>query len=331
MKCYGLSYDACEPPVGRWRGRHSDEPPPAVTPARIDGVGFEWQPDVWLLVVTIGAAYLWALRRLAPGQPATRRQVRLFFAGLAALTVAATWPLDTIGDGYLFSVHMLQYLLMAFVAAPLLLSGLPGWLLRELTLPIRPLLTRLSHPLLALLTFNLVLVVSHWPVLVDLYVRIDAVHFGLHVLWVGTGLLFWLPVLSPIPEYRRLSEPLQMGYLLLSTVIPTVPASFLTFAQHPLYDAYAQAPRLWGVTAIDDIRTAGLVMKLGGGILLWSVITVTFFRWAASQREHPTRTRPRAVGGQQTAPEETPTPPRPGSERQALQERSTTIRFSPRR
>lgn len=257
------------------------------TPPRVDAVAFEWQPDVWLLTAAIGIGYVWALRHLAParhrGDPATRRQRCLFFAGLAALTLSATWPLDTIGDDYLFSIHMLQFLLMTLVAAPLLLAGIPGWLLRELTLPLRPVLTRLARPLVALLSFNLVLVITHWPLLVDLYARIDAVHFGMHVLWVGTGLLFWLPVLSPIPEYRRLPEPVQMGYLFLSSVLPTVPASFLTWAESPFYDAYTNAPRLWGITAVQDIQAAGLIMKVGGGFLLWSVITVIFFRWAATQ------------------------------------------------
>src|SRR3546814_11397312 len=96
------------------------------------------------------------------------------------------------------------------------------------------------------------MVITHWPALVDLYLRVDVVHFGMHVLWVASGLLFWMPVLSPIPEYRRLVEPLQMGYLFLSSIIPTVPASFLTWAEQPLYDLYTEAPRLWGLTAIQD-------------------------------------------------------------------------------
>ena len=257
-------------------------------PPRVDAVAFDWQPDVWLLMAAIGYGYLWALRHLPPKSDAasvTRRQRYLFFAGLIALTFSASWPIDTIGDDYLFSVHMLQFLLMTLVAAPLLLAGIPGWLLRELTLPVRPVLTELARPLVALLSFNVVLVVSHWPVLVDLYARIDAVHFGMHVLWVGAGLLFWLPVLSPISDYSRLPEPLQMGYLFLSSVLPTIPASFLTFSQRSFYSFYADAPRLWGITAVQDIQVAGLIMKIGGGFLLWSVITVIFFRWSATQDE----------------------------------------------
>jgi putative membrane protein len=275
-----------------------------VSPARIDHIPFEWQPDVWLLMTAIGVGYVLALRRVgprvAPGEVAGPRRVTLFFAGLVVLTIAASWPLDIIGDGYLFSVHMLQYLLMSLVAAPLLLAGIPGWLLRELVTPIHRLLTPLIRPLVALLAFNFVLVVSHWPVLIELYLRFDVVHLGMHVLWVGTGVLFWLPVLSPLPEFPRLNEPLQMGYLFLSSVIPTVPASFLTWAEHPLYDHYAAAPRLWGVGAIQDIQAAGLVMKLGGGFLLWSVITVIFFRWATKQ-EHRPRPQTGTIRGERVA------------------------------
>src|SRR3546814_19701838 len=88
-----------------------------------------------------------------------------------------------------------------------------------------------------------------------------------------------------------------MGYLFLSSIIPTVPASFLTWAEQPLYDLYTEAPRLWGLTAIQDVQAAGAIMKLGGGVILWSVITVIFFRWAAAQgAESSARSEERRVG-----------------------------------
>ena len=263
----------------------------------IEGVAFEFRADAWVLMAGLAAGYFWALRNLGPrlaadasrGRPA-RRQRRRFVAGLLVLGVAVSWPIDTIGDGYLFSVHMLQYLIMSFVAAPLLVSGTPGWLLDALTEPIRPFVHRITRPVVALLIFNTVLVLSHWPRLVDFYLRSDPVHFGMHVLWVAAALVFWMPVLSPCPDrFPRLSPPMQMVYLFLSSVIPTFPASFLTWAETPFYPAYAEAPRLWGITPIEDIQAAGLVMKLGGGIFLWTFITVLFFRWAPSQRDSPPR------------------------------------------
>lgn len=261
----------------------------------IEGVPYEFRLDAWILVAGLAAGYLWALRDLGPrlsdlDDGTVRRQRRLFLAGLVVLAATVSWPLDTIGDGYLFSIHMVQYLIMSFVAASLLVAGTPGWLLDVLTEPIRPIVTRLTRPVPALLLFNAVLVLSHWPGLVDVYLRNDPVHFGMHALWVTAALLFWMPILSPCPErYPRLSPPLQMVYLFLSSVIPTLPASFLTWAETPFYPAYERAPRLWGISAIQDIQAAGLVMKLGGGIFLWTVITVIFFRWAPSQGNAPPR------------------------------------------
>lgn len=151
---------------------------------------------------------------------------------------------------------------MSFVSAPLLVAGTPGWMLTTLTEPIRPLVSRLAQPVVAIAIFNAVLVLSHWPALVGLYLRVDAVHFGMHALWMIAGYVFWLPVLNRAPDhYGKLSPPLQMVYLFLSSIIPTVPGSFLTWAETGLFEEYALAPRLWGVTAVQDTQAAGAIMK----------------------------------------------------------------------
>jgi putative membrane protein len=77
-----------------------------------------------------------------------------------------------------------------------------------------------------------------------------------------------------------------MVYLFIQTIIPTVPASFLTFASSPLYHFYTTVPRVFGISAVDDTRISGLIMKLGMGIVLWSIIAVLFFRWS-SKEERP--------------------------------------------
>jgi len=270
----------------------------------IRSVPFEFRIDAWLLVLGLGMGYRWAWTHVGPRLPGfdggeRSGRWRLFFAGLAVLAVAVSWPIDTIGDGYLFSIHMVQYLVMSFVAAPLLVAGTPGWMAVALTQPFRRVLQRLTHPVVTLLLFNGVLVLSHWPALVDLYLRVDAVHFGMHALWVVAAVLFWMPILNRAPHvFRKLSPPLQMVYLFLSSVIPTVPASFLTWAETPLFPAYAAAPRLWGVSAVQDTQAAGAVMKIGGGLFLWGLIVVIFFRWAATQQNAEPRRAPRTEPAQ---------------------------------
>lgn len=247
-----------------------------------------WRPhiDVWLLVAGLLAGYWYALAawgpRHVPGRrPATRQQRLCFLSGVAALWVGADWPVHALADE-LFSVHMLQHTLFALVAAPLLILGTPGWLLRRLLRP-RPVFAAvrfLTRPLVALVVFNVWVAAYHWPALVNLSVRSDAFHFGAHIAWVVTALMMWWPVLSPLPELPHLSYPVRMIYLFAQSIVPTVPASFLTFGERPLYRAYEATTPLLGLSALQDQQIAGLLMKIGGGLLLWSVIAVLFFRWS---------------------------------------------------
>ena len=252
-------------------------------------VGWHPHPEVWALVAVLAGGYLWALRRVGPRNvspgdpPASTGQVVSFLLGVTTLWVAADWPIHEISEERLFSVHMTQHLLLSLVAPPLLLLGTPGWLFRAIVRPVWMMraLRWLARPLVALLLFNGFIAVSHWPAVVELSVRSEAAHFGLHALLVGTALLMWMPVVSPVAEIPRLSYPGQMLYLFAQSIVPTVPASFLTFGSSPLYPFYAAAAPLAGLDPVIDQRIAGLVMKLLGGFILWGIIAVLFFRWHA--------------------------------------------------
>lgn len=255
---------------------------------------WSWHPhvSVWLVMSAILGAYaaavrVWGPRFVSVGDPpATRRQVRLFAGGVLAMWVVADWPVHDLAERYLFSVHMGQHMVFSLVAAPLLLMGTPDWLARKILSP-RPVgavMRRISRPIPALLIFNAYLVLSHWPVFVNLAVTNEPVHFSAHTALMLTSLLMWWPVLSLLPEMPRSSTPAQMLYLFGQTIVPTVPASFLTFAETPLYQAYARAPRvLSGFDPVTDQRVAGLLMKVIGGLYLWAVIAVLFFRWSSRE------------------------------------------------
>ena len=116
-------------------------------------------------------------------------------------------------------------------------------------------------------------------------------HFAVHALIFCASLIVWLPVLSPIPEIPRLAPPVRAGFLFLQSIVPTVPASFLTFGKTPLYKFYEGAPHLWGATTLEDQQVAGLIMKIGAGVLLWMLIAIIFFRWAADEDRQGQRRR----------------------------------------
>src|SRR5438105_4174806 len=131
-------------------------------------------PDVWLIVGLLGAGYAIAVTRLGPRVSALRPVVSRFQAvcfslGLVAMWIASDWPVHDVAERYNYSVHMVQHLVFSMVAAPLMLLGTPAWLLRWLLGP-RWLLHAvrfLARFVPALVVFNVVLVVTHWPWMVD--------------------------------------------------------------------------------------------------------------------------------------------------------------------
>lgn len=252
-----------------------------------------WQPhpDVWLIVGLLVAAYAVAIARWGPrfapiaSRPVTRFQVVCFGLGAVALWIAADWPVHDIAEQHNYSLHMVQHLTLSIVAVPLFLLGTPAWLARRLLVPGPVLRTAqtLARFFPALVVFNLVLVFTHWPALVNLSLSNGWAHFAVHSLIVVSSIAVWMPILSPLPEVPRLDPPLRIVFLFLESVVPTVPASFMTYGGAPLYHAYDNKVPLWGFTVLDDQRLAGLIMKIGAGILLWMLIAVIFFRWAADE------------------------------------------------
>jgi putative membrane protein len=239
--------------------------------------------DVFAVLGGLAALYLVAAGRheRATGERLEAGRRARFLGGVALLMLGATWPIHDLAEGYLYSMHMVQHMLFTFAAAPLLLTGMPAWMWRSLLkpAPVRAVWALLTRPLVALLVANGVLLFTHWPEVVSLSVRSELAHFSLHTVLLGSAVVMWWPVLSPLPELPPLSRPGQLMYLFFQSLAPTIPASFLTFGTEPLYPIYATFPRIWGVDPLTDQLIAGLVMKLIGGLILWIIIAAIFFRW----------------------------------------------------
>ncbi|MGC2239307.1 MAG: cytochrome c oxidase assembly protein [Acidimicrobiia bacterium] len=253
-----------------------------------------WHPhyDVYALVFLLVYGYWYADHRLrpvmAPDAPrATRGQKWAWYLGVAFIWFVSGWPIHDIGETALFSVHMVEHMVIGLIVPPLLLLGTPRWLAdRTLGHPqVARLLRPLARPVPAFVIFNTTFIVIHWPDLVDWMLTDPWAHFGVHTWLFFASILMWLPVLSPTPAIPRLSPPGQMLYLFFQSLLPTIPASFLTFSSAPLYSVYGDAAVAWGLTAVSDQTIAGVVMKLGGGFLIWGTIAVIWFRWTKQERE----------------------------------------------
>lgn len=260
--------------------------PPAVGLGAFD---FHIHWDVLGLVVALAIGYVYAVKVLGPrhvsaAEPIVTKKQRIWFAtGLIVLLVVQTWPIHDIGEGSLFSFHMVEHLALALIVPPALIKGTPPWLMRLVVRPILPVVRFVTRPLIAFAFFNAVLAFIHVPAVLEVMLTGEAVHFGLHLLLLVSAVFMWWPVLGPLPDLPRL-EPLHaMGYLFAQSLIPTIPASFLTFADDVVYKSYEAFPRLWGVDVLTDQLVAGLLMKVGGGVVLWTAIAVIFFKWAAEE------------------------------------------------
>jgi putative membrane protein len=243
--------------------------------------------DVLAVLGGLTVAYLVAARRheRETGEPLPSGRRARFLGGVGAMLVGAMWPIHDLAEGYLYCVHMVQHMLFSFVAAPLLVTGTPAWMWRSLLrpAPLRRIWAFLTRPLVAMIVANGVLLFIHWPAVVDLSVRSELAHFSLHALLLGSSIVMWWPVFSPLPELPPLSRPAQLLYLFFQSLAPTIPASFLTFGTTPLYPIYATFPRIWGIGPLTDQMIAGLEMKLVGGAILWVMIAAIFFRWGKEE------------------------------------------------
>ncbi|MEZ5216427.1 MAG: cytochrome c oxidase assembly protein [Ilumatobacteraceae bacterium] len=245
---------------------------------------------VWLIIVALVVTRRRALRarRAATGSIgiADRQRVWFWFA-IALFWLASDWPVGPLGAAYLVSIHVVQYLIYTLGVAPLLLLATPEWWLRPFLARIRAyrLLYTLARPLPAVLIANGVMLSTHAPWTADLLRSSQIGSFFLDALWLMSGLVMWLPVVSPLPEHRIESPLMRSIYLFGAADWPAalIPGRVLTLADAPLYRTYELAPRI-GLDALTDQQLAGGLMNVGGGPIIWTVIGVIFYRWSARER-----------------------------------------------
>lgn len=248
-------------------------------------------PGIWLAMGVLVAIYVRSWRHLAAAgalDPADGKRRWAFGFGVGALWLATDWPIGTLGSGYLASVHMVQFQMYTLLAAPLLLLGMPPAMFGRLLAALRidGLAHRIARPVVAGVTFNLLLLFSHSPFVVDRARTNQVGSFVLDVLWLVAGMILWLPVLGPRNGFRHPSPAVQCLYLFLAMgVVPMIPGAILTFSELPLYSVYELAPRVGSIDVTADQQVAGLIMKVGNLPFLWTAIAAIFFTWARRDRE----------------------------------------------
>jgi cytochrome c oxidase assembly factor CtaG len=261
------------------------------------GQPWEWRytpfVGVWLLVGTLAALYVLAHRIEVGGRTHAldRRRTTYLVLGLLTLAVSSEWPLGQLGAGYSATVAMLRVILYSMVAAPLLLSSIPPWLLRHLIRP-KPVFVvakALTRWPVAFLVFNATVVIVNTPLAVDTLKITQLGSFTLDIALLLASLVLWYPVFGQLEELPRLGDPARAAYVLAQSIVPTGPASFLTFSRFPLFRVYELAPPFFaGFDPLSDQQVAGIMMKVVAGFGLIAYAAVLFFNWVRDERDDTT-------------------------------------------
>jgi cytochrome c oxidase assembly factor CtaG len=254
-------------------------------------VEYTWSFNVPALVAVtlVGGAYAWRLRDLrrtpaprsgdSPAHDALRALA--FGGGLLIILVALVSPIDRLGEQRLFTAHMVQHLLLADLAPILLLVGLSRAFLRPAVRRLRPLEERLgplAHPAVALAAYVGLMWLWHVPGMYELALDHAWAHALEHASFFTAGLAFWWYLVEPVPPRHRLTGPWALAYLATAKLLMGVLGIVLAFSPDALYSTYEDAPRTWGLTAVEDQNVGGVVMMVEQSLVLVIAFAVFFTR-----------------------------------------------------
>jgi cytochrome c oxidase assembly factor CtaG len=203
----------------------------------------------------------------------------LWATGIALLFVALISPIDALGTEFA-TFHMVQHLLIADLAPIALTLGLTKWILRPATRRIHRIERAagpFGHPAFGVVAYVGAMWLWHVPALYDAALQNAAVHTLEHLTFAAAGLLYWWHLLSPIRSRLRLSGLGPVMYMASTKVLVGFLGILLAFSPDLLY-AYEWSGTKWGMTPLDDLHVAGLVMALEQSIVMGVALTYLFFR-----------------------------------------------------
>ena len=258
---------------------------------------FGWNLEPAVLLPVFGSAIIWwrllaAVNRAHPGHPVAVFQRWAFLGGLAMIAIALDSGVARY-DTTLFSVHMVQHLLLTLVAPPLLAFGAPiTQLLRASSSKTRqrwvlPLLQShvarfFGHPIVAGLLFASVMWATHFSQLFDRALEDSLAHEFEHGLYLAAGLLFWMPAIGLDPSPHRMGYPARIAYLFLQMPQSSFLAMSILFAGEPLYAHYATLGSPYGIEALADQQLAAGIMWLVGDVIFLIAMLAVLAAWMRS-------------------------------------------------
>lgn len=256
-------------------------------PAQVWRFGFMalWHPELMAAGALIIALYLLPIVHRRQTHPMEPLRAASFIFGIVLLYAGVGTPLDVLSDQFLFSAHMAEHVFITLLAPPLILLGMPVWMLRRIIgRRLQKVVGFLTRPLVGILLFNIAFSVYHFPLLYEAGLHNDTIHFLQHAVLFVTAIFLWWPVVSPLPEMAKLSSPAKLLYLFLASIAMTPIFAILLFAPQPLYPSYLHTTQIFGLTPLQDQQLGAIIMKVSTLFAYGTAAGIVFFQWIAQQR-----------------------------------------------
>lgn len=244
-------------------------------------------PGVLAPLALLAGIYVWRLRsarREAGGRGAGPLRAVAFAGGMLALLVALISPVEGLGEDYLFSMHMLQHMLLGDIAPLLLLLSLSRVIMRPATrrlIRVERALGPFAFPLTGLLSWLVLMYLWHLPALYDAALEHPLVHLLEHASFFAAGVAVWWPLVQPVPMRRPLEGLNTVAYIGAAKFGLAVLGLYLTWSHTVLYDYYEHVPRIWGLSAIQDQNMGGAIMMVEQSFTFVIALVVVFVRMLA--------------------------------------------------
>ncbi|WP_088067767.1 cytochrome c oxidase assembly factor CtaG [Gottfriedia luciferensis] len=269
-----------------------------------------WSPYflVFLVLVTLGYFYIINKQKKPTHTTLTKEKV-YFVIGILLIYISQGSPIDLIGH-IIFSAHMTEMAILYLVAPIFIIIGIPNWLWRNILKNnvVNSIFKFVTKPLIALIVFNVVFSIYHYPLVFDAVKTNNVYHFLFTNMLFFMALFMWFPVINSLPERQTLSDIQKIGYMFGNGILLTPACALIIFAGHPFYATYND-PVLWSksmelcvspdilkslnisgpdvlniMSAREDQQVGGIIMKIIQEIVYGSVIGYNFFKWAKREQ-----------------------------------------------
>ena len=244
------------------------------------------------LIVLIYVRRFREARRESGGRGATWLHALAFAGAMLALFAALVSPIDGLGEDYLFSAHMFQHVLLGDIAPLLLLLSLSRVILRPVTrrlMGVERALGPLASPITAIVIWLGTMYLWHIPALYDAAIQHPLVHALEHLSFFAAGIALWWPLVQPIPMRHGLTGLQPLAYIAGAKGGLAALGLVLAWSSTAFYPFYEDAPRIWGLTAVEDQNVAGVIMMVEQSLTLVIVLVWVFVRMLTRSEEEQLR------------------------------------------